>query len=97
MNNNQINLEPFDHKLLAQILSASPVPFYAFGSRVKHTNRRFSDLDLCYKDKIDPKILMDIQFELEDSDLPFTVDIIDYNHCSKEFQKIINKDIVLFK
>lgn len=81
-------------EILKVILKQAGIPFYAFGSRVKGTNQRFSDLDLAYKDPIDEKVLIDIIFALEDSDLPIFVDLVDYNRCSASFKKIIDKDAV---
>jgi len=49
-----------------------------FGSRIKGTSKRLSDLDVCLKDKI-----LDSDYELlkekfEKSDLPFKVDLVEY-------------------
>lgn len=33
---------------MKEILSHFPYKLFAFGSRVKETNRKFSDLNLCY-------------------------------------------------
>jgi len=41
-----------DKKILELILSKYPYKFYAYGSRVKGTARKYSDLDLCYKGDI---------------------------------------------
>jgi predicted nucleotidyltransferase len=39
-------------EIVQDILNKYPYTFYAFGSRVKGTHKRFSDLDLCIKDPI---------------------------------------------
>ena len=80
--------------MLKIILKQAGIQFYVFGSRVKGTNQKFSDLDLAYKDPIDEKVLRDITFALEDSDLPIFVDLVDYNRCSASFKKIIDRDAV---
>lgn len=80
--------------MLKPILELAGIKFYAFGSRVKGTNQKFSDLDLCYKDPIDKKVLRDIKFALEDSNLPIFVDIVDYNSCSESFKNLIDEDLV---
>ena len=66
----------------------------AFGSRVSGTNRKYSDLDLAFVAP-DGKRLGRKQFsKLKDnfgiSDIPFRVDIIDYNSCEDYFKKIID-------
>jgi predicted nucleotidyltransferase len=63
-----------------------------FGSRLKGNNKPFSDLDLAFicKKRLDLNKRFEISLEFEESDLPYRVDIIDYNKASKEFQKIID-------
>ena len=65
-----------DKKILTQILSKYPYRFYAYGSRVKGTARKFSDLDLCYQEEIPSYVLIEIENELEESDLPFIVELV---------------------
>ncbi|CAI2163584.1 2059_t:CDS:10 [Funneliformis geosporum] len=45
-----IHMNKVDLKILKQVLSKYPYHFYAYGSRVKGTARKYSDLDLCYYD-----------------------------------------------
>ena len=84
-----------DKKILTQILSKYPYTFYAYGSRVKGTNRQFSDLDLCYQEEIPSYKLVEIEEELENSDLTFIVELVNWNHMRPAFQKAIQKDLVL--
>jgi len=66
----------------------------AFGSRVKGTNREYSDLDLAIvsEGKIDNRTLWKIKNALMESRLPFRVDVLDYNAISEKFKEIINSD-----
>ena len=84
-----------DKKILTQILSKYPYQFYAYGSRVKGTNRKFSDLDVCYQEEIPSYKLVEIEEELENSDLSFIVELVSWNHMRPAFQKVIQKDLVL--
>jgi predicted nucleotidyltransferase len=65
-----------------------------FGSRLTKNHKLFSDLDLAFKCnnglkfKTKAKLLTDFEY----SDLPYRVDVVDYNKASKEFQKIIDND-----
>lgn len=61
-----------------------------FGSRVKGTCKPFSDLDICIKDKLSPLEIELIREQFENSDLPFKVDIVEYDKVTKFFQKIID-------
>jgi predicted nucleotidyltransferase len=71
-----IQIEPQDYQILQKILSKYPYRFYAYGSRTKGTARKFSDLDLCYLENIPDEMICQIKEELEESDLPFIVELI---------------------
>lgn len=89
-----LNLPEKDWIILNRILSQYPYTFYAFGSRVKNTSKKFSDLDLCFKEKVSGRIISKIMGELEDSDLPIKVDLIYWGDCSDNFKKQIENDLV---
>lgn len=91
-----IYLEPKQLKIIRDILSKYPYQFYAFGSRTKRDHRKYSDLDLCYRIEIPGHIIVELEEEFEESNLPFNVDLINWNNCSKEFQKRIEKDLFPF-
>lgn len=82
-------------RIVTSILSKYPYSFYAFGSRVKGNPKPFSDLDLCFFDSIPWNIRSHIDEDFEESDLPFTVDVIDWNSCDAEFQNKIRSDLLL--
>lgn len=87
-------LEPRHLKIVMDILKKYPYTFYAFGSRVRGTQKRLSDLDLCWIDPIPKREYFQIEEDFEESDLPYKVDLIDWNNCSEAFQNIIKKDLV---
>lgn len=64
----------------------------AFGSRVVGTAKDHSDLDVVVvaRKKIKRRTKMLLREAFEESDLPFRVDIIDYNAVSDEFRTIID-------
>ena len=65
----------------------------AFGSRVEGKAENFSDLDLVLisNEKLDRRRIERLKDAFAASNLPMTVDVIDYNSVSREFQQIINK------
>ncbi len=65
---------------------------YLFGSRINGSWREYSDLDICIKntEKTDMSQLSFIREKFANSDLPFTVDIVDYQRCDEAFKKIID-------
>lgn len=64
---------------------------WAYGSRVKGDAGKYSDLDLVVKGDgaVKQDVLFRLKNEFEISDLPFRVDILDWNRISDEFRKQI--------
>jgi predicted nucleotidyltransferase len=64
----------------------------AFGSRVNGSAKGYSDIDVAVigPNKMERRTKMLLREAFEESDLPFRVDIIDYNRASDEFRAIIN-------
>lgn len=88
-----IYLEPHELGIVRAILTKYPYVFYAFGSRVKGTQRRFSDLDLCYKEPIPEPVLVRLETDFEESDLPFKVDLVAFARVSPDFRALIERDL----
>jgi len=77
-----IDLTPKQLDILRNLL-ASRVPdreVRAFGSRVYGRARRFSDLDLVVmgEEPVPDMALVHLRADLEDSDLPFRVDLLEF-------------------
>ena len=87
-----INLEDEYLKILKNILSKYEYKFYIFGSRVTPYIKPFSDIDIVYFDPIPISDVVKLEEEFENSDLPYTVDLIDFNQCDEEFQNTIKKN-----
>jgi uncharacterized protein len=62
--------------MVQAILNKYPYHFYAYGSRVKGTARRISDLDICYYDNISSSDITQLQEEFTESNLPFEVELV---------------------
>jgi len=64
----------------------------AFGSRVNGTNSSASDLDIAIDSGDNqPVPVWDIREDFMESDIPFKVDVLDYQSISDSFRKIIDK------
>jgi predicted nucleotidyltransferase len=90
-----IDVAPAHLELVRQIL-ARHVPdceIRVFGSRVNTTARPFSDLDIALvgRRKIDRRKMNRLREAFEESELPFRVDVLDWNAISPEFQAVIHK------
>ncbi len=66
----------------------------AFGSRVTGSAKKHSDLDLAVicQTKLSRRTKTLIREAFEESDLPFRVDVVDYNTASDSFRAIIDAD-----
>lgn len=90
-----IDIEQRHLQLITQILKKYPYDFYLFGSRVKGTAKRFSDVNLFYVEEIPIEIIYKLEEEFEESDLPYKVDIINYHTCDTTFKKHLSSTGIL--
>ncbi len=77
-------------------LLASHIPeaeVRAFGSRVRGNARPYSDLDLALvtPEPVDWRRIEELKDAFAESNLPFMVDVLDWDKLAKEFQAIIEK------
>jgi len=56
-----LQIEKRHLEILQSILTKYPYSFYAYGSRVKGTAHRFSDLDICYQEEMPGSIATQIR------------------------------------
>jgi type I restriction enzyme, S subunit len=89
-----------DHLKIVQDIFKKYVPereVWAFGSRAKWTAKEYSDLDLCILGEIPLSFttLGLMEEALDESDLPYKVDLVDWATTSASFRKIIEKDKVV--
>lgn len=72
---------------------------YAFGSRVRGDHRQYSDLDLLLKrsSPLETRILVQLKNDFESSNLPITVDFIEWCKITEDFRKNIENDLELIK
>ena len=71
----------------------------AFGSRVKGTARRYSDLDLAVitDTPIGFDIIGRLREDFSESELPFRVDVLDWATTSEPFRRVVEQDNVLIQ
>jgi uncharacterized protein len=65
-----------------------------FGSRIKGTSKKFSDLDVVIKDDLKDYEYVLLREEFEKSDLPFKVDLVNYRRADDNFKKIIDAEAI---
>lgn len=98
----KLDLAPSQREEVLQLLEQALGPeaeVFAFGSRVQGNARPFSDLDLLLKSAkpISYAQLAEAEELLAESDLPFTVDLLDEARISHEFQQRIKPDLMKLK
>ncbi len=84
-------------EIINAILAKYPYTFYAFGSRVKGAPKKFSDLDVCFIEKIPIIEKNHLEEDFEESDLPYKVDLLDWYQCDEAFQHLIYPDLYLLQ
>jgi hypothetical protein len=92
-----LSIEERHRTLLFSILEKYPYTFYAFGSRTDGSNWQFSDLDLCYFKPIPDSIRYQLEEDLDQSNLPFKVDLIAWHTASDWFRKSIQASLTDIK
>lgn len=89
----------YKDQLIALIKKRLPTcTIYLYGSRARGDHSHGSDIDLALdtKHKIDSQIIMHIKEDIEESIIPFFVDIIDLQAVTSEFKNKIVKDMILW-
>lgn len=91
-------LDPRDREAIARILAPVVQQYGAdvwlFGSRARGDARRASDIDLALRAPvpIPPDVMALAREALEESRIPFRVDLVDYRSAAKELQRAIDAE-----
>ena len=84
-----------DHLEMVQDVLRAHLPagfkVWVFGSRANWMTKGSSDLDLAVEgaDALDYKAMVGLEVAFEESDLPYTIDVVDLNAISPSFKKIV--------
>ena len=92
--------EESKQKIIAVLLVLFPhAEIYLFGSRVRGTHAKWSDIDIALKSeqKISKYAIGEAKSMLEASNIPYKVDIVDFNAVSDDMRESINDEGVLWK
>lgn len=89
-----------DHLAVVRAILQRNVPdhvVWAFGSRVTGKAKSTSDLDLCVvgETPLPYETSARLKQDLSDSDIPYSVDVVDWATCSAGFRGIIERDRVV--
>jgi predicted nucleotidyltransferase len=94
----KLNIEPKHLQIVKDILAnhCFGEEVWAYGSRVKFTNQKYSDLDLVIVSDKKQSLLKiaEINEAFEESNLPFKVDFLDYCGLAEHLKIEIEKQYV---
>jgi type I restriction enzyme S subunit len=96
-----LDLEPRYLDMILKILTiyAPDCEIRVFGSRVRGTSRKYSDVDLLIvgKNRLDTKNIYRLKEAFSCSDLPYLVDIQDWLTITDSFRETIGNNYIVIK
>lgn len=86
-------------ELVIDSLKNERVTVFLFGSRARKENLPFSDVDIGImpQDGLNDIKLALLREKIEDSSIPYKVDIVNLSEVSQDFRKQVLKDAVIWK
>ena len=97
---NELFIEPEYLKMLSDIFESycPSAEIWAYGSRIKGEAHNGSDLDLVVKSfNSDEVYLFELKELINKSNIPFLVDIHEFDKLPKSFQDEIKKEYIIIK
>jgi|LauGreSuBDMM15SN_2_FD.fasta_scaffold24162_2 type I restriction enzyme S subunit len=97
-NNESLDMDSKHLSIVKDILkqSISGKLVWVYGSRIRGTSKKHSDLDLVVFG-LDSKKFSELKEAFEESNLPFRVDLLDWNKIPESFQNNINKKYIVLQ
>ncbi len=85
-------------QLILNYIADKPVQIFLYGSRARNTARKTSDVDIALlsKDKLPEGFITNLREIIEESTIPYQVDIIDLNQVDDNFRQKILKEAKLW-
>jgi len=82
-------------QIVFTLVAGRDITVYLYGSRASGKARSFSDIDIALDaggDAIDDGLLAEIREQLEESNIPYTVDVVDLARTSQTFRDKIRRE-----
>ncbi len=87
-----------EHSIILEILKEyfDKYSFYYYGSRIKGTFNKTSDLDILIRGNQEMPLrdLVELKEKFDESKLPYIVNFTDYNNIDEKFFNLIKEDLV---
>jgi len=86
-------------KLTLTVLKGQPVKIILFGSRGRRDNHKRSDVDigLLPKGKLNKRKILLLKEKIEDLNIPYKVELVDFSMVSRDFKTQAMKGAVIWK
>ena len=86
-------------KIIFSHIDSSLYTAFIFGSRATGTERKGSDIDIGIESiqnkPIKADIFYKIEQDLEDSDIPYRIDLVDFNTVSDDFKNYAKNNLII--
>ncbi len=81
-------------KIVLKGLAGYPARAYLFGSRARGASSRTSDIDVAVlpSEPLPAGVLSAIREELEESTIPYTVDLVDLSEADTAFRELVQRE-----
>jgi predicted nucleotidyltransferase len=93
-----MNIEKWQNVIKNEVKKVLPnATIFLFGSRSRGDNSTYSDIDIALRtqEAIDFQKLALIKFNIEETSIPYKVDLVDLNNISEVFLSEIEKDLTI--
>lgn len=100
LNQRELHIKPEHLRIVSSILEKNltrPSVVWVFGSRARGNTKTYSDLDLAIDldgKQISMAIMAALSADFEESDLPYKVDIVDWNSIDNSFKAAIEREVI---
>lgn len=83
-------------KILFQFLDSQKDKAFIFGSWAVGNARKFSDIDIGVQSsrQIPNDVFSDLEEAFEESDLPYIVEVVDFNTVSEKFKMVASQKVI---
>ena len=86
-------------RIITGLVGDKGIRVYLHGSRARNEACRHSDIDIALDGggkAVDPALLAQIREALEESHIPYTVDLMDMAHADEKFRERIRREGILW-
>jgi len=82
--------------IVFQFLNRKSDKVFLFGSRAIGNGRKFSDIDIGIKSNrtISPMTMFEIEEAFEVSEIPYTIDVVDFSKVAERFKAVAKQKII---